>query len=232
MSLTSIDHTLRWQDQTLVLTADRAVFWVEQRLLFLADVHFGKAMSFRRAGIAVPSGQTEHDLARMRALVMRFKPDKLLILGDLMHCKPAALEPWISALSEFKAAFAPMACQIIAGNHDRHRNNALPDWDWLINSLDIYPFRFTHEPSTKAGFYSFAGHVHPCISLRMAGGNLRLPAYCFAEQQALIPSFGSFTGGFTVSQRDYSRVFVVSDRVQEVGMRHFVIPAQAGIQVP
>ncbi len=219
MSFQLLEHTLRWQDQTLILSPERAIFWVQQRLLFLADVHFGKAMSFRRAGIAVPSGQTEQDLARMRALVTRFQPDKLLILGDLMHSKPAADEPWIAALSEFRIAHAPMRCQIIAGNHDRHRNNALPDWDWLIDSHEIHPFRFTHEPSTKPGFYSFAGHIHPCISLRMAAGNLRLPAFCFAQQQALIPSFGSFTGGFTVNQRDYSRVFVVSDKVQEVRAR-------------
>lgn len=211
--------SLAWHAQTLILTPERALFWVEQRLLFFADVHFGKAMHFRRAGIAVPSGQSVLDLARMNQLVLRFKPARLLILGDLMHAAPIGAEPWLAALAEFKQTHAPMACQIIAGNHDRHRKNVLSSWDWLIDSAEIGPFRFTHEPSTKAGFYSFAGHVHPCVSLRMPAGNLRLPAYCFAENQALIPSFGGFTGGFSVNQRDYSRIFVVSDKVQEVGRR-------------
>jgi len=217
--LDSSTITLPWHGQTLVLTAERAVFWVEQRLLFFADVHFGKAMHFRRAGIAVPSGQSAHDLARMHQLALQFQPLRMLILGDLMHAAPSATEPWLAALDAFKKTHAPMTCQIIAGNHDRHRKGALSSWDWLIDAAEIGPFRFTHEPSSKPGFYSFAGHVHPCINLRMAAGNLRLPAYCFAENQALIPSFGSFTGGFSVNQRDYSRVFVVSDKVQEITRR-------------
>lgn len=214
------DLNIRWQGQSLVLTPERAVFWVEQRLLFLADTHFGKAMHFRRAGIGIPSGQSAQDLARIDMLVNRFQPETLLILGDLMHAAPSGTEPWLAALSAFKRERAPMRCQIIAGNHDRHRKNVLSDWEWLIDSCEIGPFRFTHEPSTKPGFYSFAGHVHPCVVLRMGAGNLRLPAYCFAENQALIPSFGSFTGGFKVNEREYQRVFVVSDQVQEIAMRY------------
>jgi len=44
--------------EKLVLLAERAVFWPAKKALFVADFHLGKAASFRRAGIPLPSGTT------------------------------------------------------------------------------------------------------------------------------------------------------------------------------
>ncbi len=53
----------------LQLHADRAVFWPEQRALFVADTHFGKAATFRRHGIPVPSGSTAGTLRKIESLL-------------------------------------------------------------------------------------------------------------------------------------------------------------------
>ena len=40
----------------LLLLADRAAYWPEQKTLLVADVHFGKAGTYRALGQPVPAG--------------------------------------------------------------------------------------------------------------------------------------------------------------------------------
>ena len=49
-------------DQTLWLSAERAVFWEEEQSLILADLHFGKTGHFRKSGIGVPQTIYREDL--------------------------------------------------------------------------------------------------------------------------------------------------------------------------
>ena len=50
--------------QQLDLLAERAIHWIEQRTLLIADPHFGKASVFRASGIPIPSGTTNVSPAR------------------------------------------------------------------------------------------------------------------------------------------------------------------------
>ena len=50
------------------LLADRALYWPARRRLLVADLHLGKADTFRAAGIALPSGGTALDLGRLATL--------------------------------------------------------------------------------------------------------------------------------------------------------------------
>jgi metallophosphoesterase superfamily enzyme len=46
----------------LLLLPEKAVFWPAQGMLIIADIHFGKAASFRAQGIPVPRGTTTENL--------------------------------------------------------------------------------------------------------------------------------------------------------------------------
>ena len=45
-------------DMNLTYLLSRAVFWNEQKTIFIADPHFGKASSFQYYGIPVPEENT------------------------------------------------------------------------------------------------------------------------------------------------------------------------------
>ena len=49
----------------------RAAYWIERRWLVIADVHFGKAATFRARGVPVPHGTTSGNLRRIDALIDR-----------------------------------------------------------------------------------------------------------------------------------------------------------------
>jgi metallophosphoesterase superfamily enzyme len=82
--------------------------------------------------------------------------------------------------------------------------------EWVEND-----FIFTHHPKHPGveGAYIFAGHVHPVYSLRSGGSpTLRLPCFVFDEHQAILPSFGVFTGGYNVEVRTGRKIFVIGEK--------------------
>lgn len=82
---------IEFGDQQLALLPDRAVWWPLARTLFIADSHFGKAATFRAAGLPIPDA-TETDLARLDRLLQSTIARRLIVLGDLLHNKRGITE--------------------------------------------------------------------------------------------------------------------------------------------
>ena len=55
--------------ERLVLLPQKAVYWPRERMLAIADIHFGKAAAFRSFGIPVPRGTTTENLDALDALI-------------------------------------------------------------------------------------------------------------------------------------------------------------------
>ena len=71
--------------ETVWLHGDRALFYPGESALLVADTHFGKGAFLRRQGLALPGGQSAADLDRLSALIERFRPARLIVLGDFFH---------------------------------------------------------------------------------------------------------------------------------------------------
>ena len=78
----------------LIAHAQRALYRPDTGTLMVADVHVGKGGVFRRAGIAVPSGDTDTDIGRLDALIQELEPRRLVILGDLAHGEATVESGW------------------------------------------------------------------------------------------------------------------------------------------
>ncbi|HEX6019288.1 MAG TPA: DEAD/DEAH box helicase, partial [Burkholderiaceae bacterium] len=70
---------------SLVLLAERAAYLPAQRALLVADVHVGKAASFRGLGVPVPGGTTGGTLARLSTALAASGATRLIVLGDFVH---------------------------------------------------------------------------------------------------------------------------------------------------
>ena len=66
-------------NQSLWLSAQRSIFWEEQKALIVSDLHFGKTGHFRKSGIAVPQSVYKEDLQRLVNLLHHFRPQQLLM---------------------------------------------------------------------------------------------------------------------------------------------------------
>lgn len=207
----SLDFTLA--AEPLRLLADRAVYWPRTRSLIVADVHLGKGAAFRRAGVAVPSGGTQADLARLDALIAQTRAQRLLVLGDLFHTHLSADEPAVAAIDGFRTRHAALRIEAIRGNHDRGVERLPAHWGivWHAGSRHEPPFVFAHEPAPDARGYVLSGHIHPVLRLRARHDALRLPVFWFGDRGVgVLPSFGAFTGGHPVQPGAGDRLFAVT----------------------
>ncbi len=189
---------LQLAGESVLLHADRVLFWPRERMLVLADLHLGKGQVFREAGIALPRGGTADDLARLDALIATFDPARVVILGDMLHGPLPADAPWVRQWCDWRARHTARAVVLIGGNHDRAVDAARLGLDAVHRHLDIAPFRFEHDAAPASGHFVLGGHVHPVVRLHRTGLKAQFPVLCARADRAVLPAFSRFTGGFRI----------------------------------
>ncbi|MCU7375425.1 ligase-associated DNA damage response endonuclease PdeM [Paucibacter sp. O1-1] len=182
------------------LLPERALWWPRERTLVVADVHLGKAASFRALGLPVPSGTTRENLQRLSALVQGLQADRLLVLGDLLHAAAAQQPQVMAPLQRWREAHAALDCLLVRGNHDSHAGDppAALRFTVVDEPYRLGPFAACHHPQRVAGSLVLAGHLHPAVLLRgRVHERQRLPCFVCNEGLLILPAFGAFTGSTT-----------------------------------
>lgn len=203
-----------WAGERVHLLAAPALWWPAQRTLFVADLHLGKAATYRALGQPVPGGSTARNLARLDALIQAQAPTHLVFLGDFLHARQARTPTLLQALADWRARHADLAMTLVRGNHDDRAGD--PPADLRIEVVDephpLGPFAACHHPQTHATHFVLAGHEHPVFRLQGAGrDSLRLPCFVQDRAQAVLPAFGEFTGGWLAPSGPGRRFHVVGD---------------------
>lgn len=199
--------------QTLQLLPERAIWWEGGAALIVADVHIGKGAAFRALGQPVPTGTTLASLLRLEALLDRFQPSTLIVLGDFLHARVGVTSAVRAALDAWRSRHAALACVLIRGNHDSHAGDPPASLNFEVWDEPhlVGPFAMRHHPEPHDTHYVLAGHVHPACRLRGRGGDsLRLPCFDFGPKVGLLPAFGEFTGHATIGARRGHRQYVVA----------------------
>lgn len=197
-----MSFTLTLAGEVLQLLPERAVYWRRTRTLLVADVHLGKGAALRRAGVALPQGGTQEDLARLAAAVAVTGAERLLVLGDFFHTDLRHDTTTGSALAAFRQAHRALSLAVVRGNHDRGVEQQPAEWqiDWQTDGLHEAPFILRHAPEPDARGCVLAGHVHPVVRLKTGVDGLRLPVFWHSPAQnlAVLPAFGVLTGGHPI----------------------------------
>jgi uncharacterized protein len=209
-------------DQDLILLPQKAIYWKQQKALIAADVHLGKVGHFRKAGIAVPRNMEQSDLATLSDIIFEYKPQKLIFLGDFFHSDMNADWEWFRL---WRQQFPKLEIILIRGNHDIINDQHYHDLNIALHDELLFgPFLMLHHPLNEeqlqqAAGYAFCGHIHPGVSLRGRGRqSITIPCFAFGESQAILPSFGRFTGRVAIRQQKHDRIFgVLQDKVIAIG---------------
>ena len=204
-------------ENKLQLLPQKAVWWEAESTLLMSDVHLGKGETFRRQGLAIPTGSSADDLASITALIERWHPARVAILGDLVHGVPG--EQLVDTFRRWRDRHRAIEMILVAGNHDQHMHSIPEAWSLAVCELDTCAnLTLAHAPSDDESGFEIVGHIHPAIRMR-AGRNdsLRAPAFWLQPRRLVLPAFGSFTGGYTISPGRSDRVFAVGpDAVMEI----------------
>jgi DNA ligase-associated metallophosphoesterase len=184
----------------LWLLPQRAVYWPAARMAFVADVHFGKAATFRRAGQPVPHGTTADNLARLDAVLAVTGAQHLVFLGDFLHARSGADDALWQQLQPWRQRHGAVPMTLVRGNHDLHAGDPSPALAIALVDEPWQPVPGTavlacHHPLTVEGATVLAGHLHPTTTLHgLARDSLRLPCFAWAPGLVVLPAFGAFTG--------------------------------------
>jgi uncharacterized protein len=208
-------YPIHLAEEALWLLADKAVSWPARKCLLIADAHFGKASAYRSLGQPVPQGTTTANLQRLDRLLAAFPGAQVIFLGDFLHGPGSHASGTLNALRAWRERHAGVALTLIRGNHDKRAGDPPGDLniEVVTEPLLMGPFALQHEPDAHASHHVLAGHVHPVYRLRGKGRqSLRLPCFLIGNQVSLLPAFGAFTGGYSVTQEEGSRIFVIGDQ--------------------
>ncbi|MBA2683819.1 MAG: ligase-associated DNA damage response endonuclease PdeM [Gemmatimonadaceae bacterium] len=199
--------------EELELLPDHAVFWRRGSTLMVADPHFGKAATFRAAGIFVPEETTAMTLTRLDELLIATGAERIIFLGDFLHAREGRAPSTLDAIEEWRAAHPWIAMTLVRGNHDVRAGDP-PDSlriECVDGPLIDGPFALAHHPSIVKGAYVLAGHVHPGARLYGAGRErVRVPCFWFGRDYAILPAFGEFTGLADIKANPGDRVWVTT----------------------
>lgn len=199
--------------ESLLLQPERSLFWPAAGTLLLADTHWGKAATFRAAGLPVPRGTTMEGLARLDALLHRTHARRVIFLGDFLHARQGRAPGTLAALADWRERWPAVEMRLVRGNHDRHAGD--PPAELGIDCVDgpvrEGPFTLGHHPTRIPGAYVMGGHIHPAVRLTGKGHQREtLPCFWIAPDAAVLPAFGDFTGVGLVSPAPEDRVYVVA----------------------
>ena len=205
--------TFNLLNQDLLLLPQKAIYWQQEKALIVADVHLGKVGHFRKAGIAVPRDMEQNDLSVLSDLIDEHHPKKIIFLGDLFHSDLNADWDWFVL---WRKNFPKIELILIRGNHDIINDSHYLNLNVALHDqLLVGPFLMLHHPLSDEALrqtegYVFCGHIHPGVTLSgRARQQVTLPCFAFGSRQAILPSFGKFTGRVAIRSQQTDRIFAV-----------------------
>ena len=201
------DHTLAIAGATLIADPGGALYWTEEALLVVADLHLEKGSAFAKRGVLLPPYDTATTLAALARLIEHYAPRVVIALGDSFHDDHGPLRMSDLDRIKLKGLQRGRDWVWIAGNHDAD----LPQdvGGRFADALAFGPLTFRHEPSQNAPDGEIAGHLHPVARVSQRGRAVSRRCFASDGRRVVMPAFGAYTGGLNVRDNAFLGLFDV-----------------------
>lgn len=169
-----------------------ALWWPDQSLLCVSDLHLGKSERVaRRGGATLPPYDTRDTLTRLAADLAITQARIVICLGDSFddlgaaRALPEEERLWIARLQ------AGRRWVWIEGNHDPGPIDLGGTHLW---ELPLQPLIFRHiaQPGSSG---EISGHYHPKARIQTRARTISRPAFLADSDRVILPSYGTYTGG-------------------------------------
>jgi DNA ligase-associated metallophosphoesterase len=180
-----------------------ALYWPEQGLLAVADLHLEKGSSFAARGQFLPPYDTPEMLSRLARLVAHYAPLCVVALGDSFHDVggPARLSE--ENRDNLLSLQRGRDWIWIAGNHDPEPADNIGGT--FVETLSIGALTLRHMPSGTPA--EICGHLHPVARIAHRGRAVRRRCFAADATRIVMPAFGAFTGGLNVRDAAFADLF-------------------------
>jgi hypothetical protein len=193
----------------IVLVADPAgaLYWPEEGLLLVADLHLEKGSAYAARGVLLPPYDTAATLARLARLIQHYAPRIVVALGDSFHDGggPARLDA--ADRAALTALQRGRDWLWLAGNHDPKPAQNIGGRFAAL--LALGPLTLRHEPAADAGGADgeIAGHLHPLARIAQRGRAVSRRCFASDGRRLVMPAFGAYAGGLNVRDRAFAALF-------------------------
>ncbi|MCW7076905.1 MAG: metallophosphoesterase [Candidatus Syntropharchaeales archaeon] len=150
-----------------------------KRTLVIADIHLGIEVELSQFGLHIPD-QTDKLLNRILDYILKYKPDKTIILGDLKHNIPMTTRMEERGLPELLSGISKhTTVDIIPGNHDGKLKDLLLDLENItvhgaagavIDGVGYFHGHAWPSEDVLEAKHLMMGHNHPVVQFKDAFG--------------------------------------------------------------
>lgn len=177
-----------------------ALWWPDEQLLCVSDLHLGKSERIaRRGGTSLPPYETRDTLTRLAADLALTHARTVVCLGDSFDDLGAALalpeeeRLWITRLQTGRRWVW------IEGNHDP---GPVDLGGSHLAELPLAPLTFRHIAEAGASG-EVSGHYHPKASVALGGRTVTRPAFIYDSDRLILPAYGTYTGGLNTRDKAF-----------------------------
>ena len=180
-----------------------ALYWPEQGLLAVADLHLEKGSSFASRGQLLPPYDTAATLLRLTRLIAHYAPRLVVALGDSFHDGGGPGRLAAQDRDNIHALQRGRDWLWLTGNHDPEPAENIGGA--FHQALTLGPLTFRHLPSGADG--EIAGHLHPVARVSHRGRAVSRRCFAADKTRMVMPAFGAFTGGLNIRDAAFADVF-------------------------
>jgi len=190
-----------------VAHAAGALYWPEEGLLAVADLHLEKGSALAKRGVLLPPYDTPTTLARLAEVVDRFQPRLVIALGDNFHDRGGADRMSDVSREALVAIQRGRDWVWIMGNHDPDPLDGVGGH--FAESIAMGRLNFRHAPSSPGAWGEITGHLHPIARVARRGHVVSCRCFASSAARLIMPAFGAYAGGLNI--RDQAIVSLFSD---------------------
>ena len=178
----------------LIALPSGGLFWPDQNLLTVSDLHFGKAERLaRRGGALLPPYENRATLQKLDHDIEQTGAAHILCLGDSFDD--------LTAADHIPEDDRLWLTRLMAGRH----------WTWIEGNHDAGPLELggSHRAGARIAGLAFrhiataetpeiSGHFHPKASLPGRSA----PCFLIDSARVILPAYGAYTGGLRCDHPD------------------------------
>lgn len=214
-------HKFLFQGAGLSALPTGALFWRDESLLVVSDLHLGKAARFaQQGGAMLPPYDARDTLQRLANDLQATHAKRVICLGDSFDSPELGLalpkedRLWITSLQ------AGRDWTWIEGNHDP---GPVDLGGGHLAELSVGPLVFRHiaEPHSSG---EVSGHYHPKASLSVRGRTLTRPCFLVDSDRLILPAYGTYTGGLRCTSPTLANLMATDAQAILIGPSPIAIP--------
>jgi uncharacterized protein len=198
-------HDVTVAGVSLVLDPAGALYWPEERVLVVADLHLEKGSSFAGRGILLPPFDTAATLKRLAQVIAYHAPRRVIALGDSFHDERGGMRLGASERAALCELQRGRDWLWIAGNHDPRPAGEIGGQCAEMLALGALTFRHAPVVDTQDG--EIAGHLHPMARVVVRGHAVGRRCFAGDGRRMVLPAFGAYAGGLNIRHHAFAGLF-------------------------